>query len=201
MKGTHSITKIILNGLAVILPITIIGFILYWLVTSLENALAQIFRFLLPPYLHFPGKGIVVSLLLAYVVGLMMNSRMAQNLFGRWENMLQRIPLIKTLYGSLQDIIESFSPEKRKRFNRVVAVTLKDSGLRLIGYVTREDLSSLPVNIGGADTVAVYLPMSYQIGGYMVLVPRSMLEPVDLSVEDASRLVFTAGMSMGKHEA
>jgi uncharacterized membrane protein len=45
------------------------------------------------------------------------------------------------------------------------------------------------------DELLVYLPMSYQIGGYMIVVPRSMVEPVNLSVEDASRLVLTAGMS------
>jgi uncharacterized membrane protein len=61
--------------------------------------------------------------------------------------------------------------------------------------VTREDFSSLPGKLGASDTVGVYLPMSYQIGGYTVFLPRSAIEPIDMSVEDAMRFTLTAGMS------
>jgi uncharacterized membrane protein len=65
----------------------------------------------------------------------------------------------------------------------------------VLGFVTREDFGTMPVGLGGPDVVAVYLPMSYQIGGYTVLLPRRLVEPVDMSVEDALRFTVTAGMS------
>jgi uncharacterized membrane protein len=73
-------------------------------------------------------------------------------------------------------------------------VTIGDTPLRLIGFITREDFGDLPVGIGGDDAVAVYLPMSYQIGGFTTMVPRSAVQPVDMSIEQAMRFAVTAGM-------
>ena len=72
--------------------------------------------------------------------------------------------------------------------------------IRLIGFVTREDLSGLPKALGEDDRVAVYLPLSYQIGGYMLFMPRSALIPIDMSLEDAMRFSITAGMSTKRNE-
>jgi uncharacterized membrane protein len=198
MRCDGSFTKTLLKGLVVILPVAIIGVTTYWLLHTLEAGFAHVLRVVLPDSLYYPGMGLVVAVLTVYLVGLLMGSRAAQRLSDRWEHMLKRIPLVKSLYGAVQDIVQFFSSDKKKRFNKVVSVTLRDSAIRLIGFVTREDLSSLPQLAGATDTVVVYLPMSYQIGGYMALVPRSAVEPIDMSIEDASRLVFTAGMSIDK---
>lgn len=63
--------------------------------------------------------------------------------------------------------------------------------------MTQENLSTLPAGLGTADDILVYVPLSYQLGGHMVVVSRTQVTPLDLSIEDASRLVFTAGMSIG----
>jgi uncharacterized membrane protein len=94
--------------------------------------------------------------------------------------------------------LESFSQGKTRRFNRVVKIHLEQFDMWLIGFVTREDLTQLPDGLNNGTEIAVYLPMSYQIGGYLVFVPKSKVQPLNLSVEDASRLVLTAGMSIRK---
>jgi uncharacterized membrane protein len=78
---------------------------------------------------------------------------------------------------------------------QVVMVTVGQPSVRLLGFVTREDFSDCPEGMGGEDKVAVYLPMSYQIGGYTVNVPRSCVEPIDMSFQDAMRYALTAGMA------
>jgi uncharacterized membrane protein len=65
----------------------------------------------------------------------------------------------------------------------------------MIGFLTRESLEDLPGVVGAEDTVAVFLPMSYQVGGHTVLVPRSAVLPIDLPFETAMRFVLTAGIS------
>lgn len=85
--------------------------------------------------------------------------------------------------------------DRRKRYNRVVLVKFKEPQVQLVGFVTQEDITQLPLGMTNTEMVAVYLPMSYQIGGYLVFVPKSNIEPVELSIEDASRLILTAGMS------
>jgi len=66
---------------------------------------------------------------------------------------------------------------------------------RIIGFVTRRDLSNLPAGIGTADDVAVYLPMSYMIGGYLMVVHRTAVQPVDISVEDVLYFTLTADIT------
>jgi uncharacterized membrane protein len=68
-------------------------------------------------------------------------------------------------------------------------------GARAIGFVTRKDCSGLPAQVAGPGCVAVYFPMSYQIGGYTLYLPREKLRTVDMPIEEAMRLALTAGVS------
>ena len=79
---------------------------------------------------------------------------------------------------------------------QVVQIQIPGVPIRMLGFVTLEDLAGagLPTT-AGEDTVAVYLPMSYQIGGYMVLVPEAWVEPLEIGAEEALRLTLTAGLS------
>ena len=78
-------------------------------------------------------------------------------------------------------------------FKQVVAVRVQD--MRLIGFVTTEDVRGLPPSPEGEKLVAVYLPMSYGIGGYTVYLPKALVEPLDMSLEDAMRLTLIGGVS------
>jgi uncharacterized membrane protein len=64
-----------------------------------------------------------------------------------------------------------------------------------IGFVTRDDGGELGLGPATEGTIAVYFPMSYQIGGYTLLLPRDRVEPLDIPIETAMRLVLTGGMS------
>ena len=99
-------------------------------------------------------------------------------------------------YAPLKDLMRFLvQTEGERRFGQVVMVEFEQLSARLLGFVTCEEGREVSGLERDADSVAVYLPMSYQIGGFMVLVPRSAIEPVDVSVETALRLAITAGMS------
>ncbi|MGH8630174.1 MAG: DUF502 domain-containing protein, partial [Burkholderiales bacterium] len=80
------------------------------------------------------------------------------------------------------------------------SVSLPGTGVRVMGFVTREEFSDLPAGVAGDGEVAVYLPMSYQIGGYTVFMPRSQLREIQMSREDAMRFVLTAGVKTRSSE-
>lgn len=102
------------------------------------------------------------------------------------------------MYGSIRDLMSFFDTSKKKEFDKVVMVTVAGSNARLMGLVTREDFSKLPAGIDSSETVAVYLPMSYQMGGYTIFVSKADVKPVDMSIEEAMRFVLTAGVSSEK---
>ena len=96
-------------------------------------------------------------------------------------------------YAAFRDFMDYFSPGRKKDFEQVVTVTFGDTGMRLIGFVTQAD-DQLPEDFQ-RDYVMVYLPMSYMLGGYAVLVPRASVQPLNMSMEEAMRYVLTAGVT------
>jgi uncharacterized membrane protein len=152
-------------------------------------------QFIAPGWRYWTGLGMLLGLALVFAVGLMMNAWVTRRLLMYAETLMSRIPVVKSIYGGLRDLAKFLSRDSSKSgFHQVVMVSVTDH-IRVLGFVTREDFAGLPDKLGGPDTVGVYLPMSYQIGGYTVFLPRSAIEPIDMSVEDAMRFTLTAGMS------
>ena len=184
-----------LTGLAVLLPIVVTGWVIWWLVSTTESYLAWQLNFILPESAYLPGMGLIAALLLIFLIGLMMRTWLVSSLVRLGEKLLRRIPLVNTLYGSIRDFARFVSADPQQRFNRVVSIAWPGTEIRVIGFVTREDFETLPAELVNEDTIAVYLPLSYQIGGYTVLLPRRLTTPIDMSMEDALRFSITAGMS------
>jgi uncharacterized membrane protein len=98
------------------------------------------------------------------------------------------------VFGSVRDLLK-FMASGDKAGPRKVVLVSPVAGLKLIGIVTCEDLAFLGPAAAAEQSVAVYVPMSYQVAGYTIFVPRSAIQPLDLSVENAMRFCLTAGMS------
>jgi uncharacterized membrane protein len=191
-----SISKILITGFVTLLPIVLTIYLLYWLAVSSEQVMGNVLRFVLPDASYFPGLGMIAGLIVVFAVGLLMNAYIVRQLFALGEQVLYHLPLIKTVYRAFRDFFDFFSP-KKDQFGQVVAVTV--SGMELVGFVTQETPQRLPESFRDRDSVLVYLPMSYMVGGYTVLVPRSELRPLNMSMEEAMRFVVTAGIT-GKNE-
>ena len=192
--------KIMLQGLVAMLPTILTLYILFWLVRSAETVLGALLKVLLPDGWYIPGMGLLTGLVVTFLFGLALNAFLVRRLLVLSEKLMNRIPLVKTLYGSLKDFIGFFTAKRESQLNQVVTIELDIGGtpLRMIGFVTRSDFSGLPAGIGDDGEIAVYIPMSYQIGGYTVIVPRSAVKQVDISINRAMGFVVTGGMTADK---
>lgn len=190
--------KIFFTGLAAILPIVITLAVLWWLGSTTEQVLGELLQAMLPDLLYFPGLGIIAGIGLVLVVGVLLRAYVVRGLFDWMERQMQRIPVVKTIYGMVRDMTRLMSGDIKEQFGQAVLITLPGTDFKLVGFVTREDFAGLPANLGDEQTIAVYLPMSYMIGGYTLMLPRSRIEPLDLSLEDAMRFALTAGVSARK---
>jgi uncharacterized membrane protein len=189
------LARTFLTGLAAILPIMITLALLWWVGSTLERVLGGLLQAVLPDLLYFPGLGIFAGLVLILALGILLRAYVVRGLFDWLEHLMERIPVVKTIHGTVRDVTRLLSGDIHERFGQAVLVTFPGSDYRLVGFITRENFSGLPDNLGDEGTVAVYMPMSYQIGGYTVMLPRSRLELLDLSLEDAMRYALTAGVS------
>lgn len=182
------------TGLIAVLPILVTLALVMWLFRAAESVLGGMLGILLPTSLYLPGMGLLLAIGLIFLVGLGLQGVMFRGALSWLEDAINRIPLVKTVYGAVRDLTGLMNNKGERRFNQVVTIALPNVPIRLVGFITVESLAAAQIP-GGPDEVAVYLPMSYQIGGYTLLLPKSYLTPVDMSFEDAMRFVITAGVS------
>jgi uncharacterized membrane protein len=184
--------SILLKGLVTILPIGLTVYFVYWLGVTTEGLLSKPIRFALGESNYYPGMGLVTGFLLLFLVGLAVNAFLVRRVLDMGEELLLRVPVVKTVYSAIRDMTRLVNTDKKKGdLDRVVTL---DFGFgKLIGFVTQEHANTLGIG-GGEDLVAVYLPMSYQIGGYTIYISRSRVTETDLTVEQAMRIVLTGGV-------
>ena len=189
-----SIGRIFLTGIFTILPILATIYLVVWLFTAVERFLGKQLLFLLPDEYYRAGMGLLAALVLIFLIGLLMRAWLFRQLIKFGESLLLKIPLIKVVYRALKDLFGLFSDQKNSEALQVVSVQLPGTDMRLLGFLTRNDFSDMAEGVGSENEVAVYLPMSYQVGGYTVMMPRSQVTPVPMSREEAMRFVLTAGL-------
>jgi len=187
-----SISTNLLTGFITLLPIVLTLYFLYWLAVTSERVMGAALRWVLPEVLYFPGFGILAGLVLLFAVGLLMKAVLIRQLFNFSEKILFQLPFIKTIYRAMRDLFDFFSP-KKEGFGRVVIVNF--NGMEIIGFVTQEDSSRMPDAFSNQDSLLVYIPMSYMIGGFTLLIPREDLSPCDMSMDEAMRFALTAGIT------
>lgn len=182
------------RGLVVVLPMALTVWLLWWLGTTVESLLHQVILLFVPERSYIPGMGIVAAILLLIAAGMMVNAFLVRRVLASWERLMDRIPIVKSVYGAVRDFVQMLpAGGERRELHRVVLVRFGDA--TAIGFVTRDDAAELGLGPAGEDAVAVYFPLSYQIGGYTLLLPRARVEPLDLPIESAMRMVLTGGMS------
>lgn len=192
------ISRNILTGMVTLLPVVLTLYLLYWLAISAESLLGGAIRLILPKSFYWPGMGLTAGLAVVFAVGLMMHAYVFQRLFALGEQFLYHVPVIKSVYRSIRDFLDYFSPVRKKEFEQVVAVSFGTTGMQVVGFVTAAIPEHLPEDLREEDSILVYLPLSYMIGGYAVLMPRNAVRPLNMSIEEAMRFTLSAGIT-GTH--
>jgi uncharacterized membrane protein len=191
------IVAIFLQGLFALLPLIVTAIILGWLGLTAERTLGRAIKWIVPKaveHLYIPGMGVLAGIITIFLFGLLINIYGVPKLIHWGELLIGRVPLVKTIYGGVRDLLGYFSsPGSEGSVSKVVIVTFGDSGIKAVGLLTRENFDDLPEGLGGAGYVVVYFPYSYQIGGFSMLVPRESVQPIDMGLEDAMRYIVTAG--------
>ncbi len=197
----NSLGKLFLQGLAVIIPVTLTLSILWWMARGAERFLGGLLVLVLPEGWYLPGLGVVSAIAITILIGLLTHILLFQKLFAIPDALFKRLPLVKTIYSAFKDFVDYLSPDSKVGMSKVVLVKVPGQEYQMIGFVTREDFSRLPLELSIEQAIAVYLPMSYMVGGYTLFLPRSCLTPVDMSFEDGMKLVLTGAVSRDSDHA
>lgn len=183
-----------LKGLLAFLPVFLTVYSAYYFGNWLNDIANRGIHWLAPGLPDVPGLGIVIGIIAIYVLGVVVTSRLTRWIYKLIESPLRHLPVVKDLYTALKQLTALLTPQEKDELGKVVSVKHPDLSMRMVGLMMRSDVDNLDDAIASKDMVAVYFPMSYQIGGYTVFVPREWVSVVDMTVEAAMRNALTGWM-------
>lgn len=189
----RKIWNTVLKGLVAILPLGLTVYVVYWLAVTAEQLFSGLIKVIVPEPYYWPGLGLLTGLVVLYFVGLAVNAYVVSRALRMSDAFFARIPVVKTIYLAIRDFTRFFpSSGQGSDLRRVVLIQFGPG--KVIGFVTAESDEMLRRERQDVDTVAVYLPMSYMVGGYTLFVPRDLVEPTALSVEEGMRIALMGGV-------
>ncbi len=185
-----TIANTFLKGLLFTLPILFTFGLIVWLFMTAERLLRVPLEWILPAGWYITGMGVVSSAGIIFVLGVLVQAYLIKQIFAWLEDLVAHIPVVKTLYNSFKELINFIAGGNSKDMQQVVRFTM-DGSIHMIGFVTNEDVS-----LGDQDElVSIYVPMSYMIGGFLLYLPKSRCQSLDIPVQKAMQQVLTANIT------
>ncbi|MEW6109172.1 MAG: DUF502 domain-containing protein [Nitrospirota bacterium] len=175
------LTKYFFEGLLFLIPLVATIYVIYIVFIKIDG----LFKF------RVPGVGFVVTIITITVIGFIASNFLTRRLIIMLDRGITRLPLVKMIYTSIKDLIGAFVGEK-KSFNKPVLVELSPgSNVRVIGFVTRESLE----NFGLSESVAVYLPQSYNFAGNLIIVPKNQVSSINADSGNVMAFIVSGGIT------
>lgn len=175
--------KFLLNlffkGLLLVAPIFLSGYVVYWAIRNVDGLVN----------IGIPGVGILIVIIGITFVGYLVNTFITQPIYDYFSRLLNKVPLVKLIYGSIKDLMEAFVGEDKK-FNQPVIVEI-EGGMQKIGFLTQKSMENLNL----PEYVGVYFPFSYAFTGNFVLVLREKVKPLNVNSAEVMKYVVSGGIS------
>lgn len=189
--------RYLVAGLLVWLPLAATYIILAFAIRLIDRTLL-----LLPPQyrpenllgFEIPGLGVILTLLLVFLTGLIVTNFFGRRLVGAWESLLSRIPLVRSVYGALKQITASLFADASQSFREVVLVEYPRRGLWMLAFVTGETPRKFK-QVVGQQLINIYVPTTPNpTSGFYIMVPPEDLKRLDVPVEVGLKMILSAGV-------
>ena len=189
MKFWKGLIKYFMQGLLYLVPITVT----LWVIIFAFNYLDSLVKPYETEYLGFeiPGLGLLILAVIIVFIGYLGSTIIFNPLISLIERIINRAPLIKDIYSAIKDLLSAFVGSKKK-FNSPVLVTMNETGLKRIGFVTRENIDQMNIPAG---YMVVYLPFSYGVMGTVIIVKEEMVEKLEESSTNVMKFIVSGGVT------
>jgi uncharacterized membrane protein len=192
----RSLRRYLVAGILVWLPILVVIWVIRFLVQLMDQTLLLLPEAYRPEALFgfaLPGLGALLAFSIVLVTGLLVTNLIGRQLVGYWEELLQRIPLVRSIYSSVKGLAESvFSQDSA--FRKVVLIPYPRAGVWSIGFLTAENLGEISAKTG-VPSVCVFIPTTPNpTSGFIVIVPRTEVIELAMNVDAAMKMIVTLGV-------
>ncbi len=186
----NRLIKYFLQGLLFTAPI----FIVFYVIVHIFLQIGSILNFLgitIHPVID-PIIGLVLLISFIILMGLLGSSIIFKPLFNFIEKLIEKAPLIKTMYSAVKDLMSAFVGTKKKFNQPILFKPSKSEDIERLGFITSTDLSELGIS---KTKIAVYIPFSYAISGAVFIVPVENITPIDVPPAELMKFIISGGIS------
>ncbi len=191
------IRRYLIAGLLVWLPIGVTIVIIRLLVGFMDKTLTVIPRAYHPDTLlgiHLPGLGVVLTLLIVFLTGVIVANFFGRRMIVVWESLLARIPLVRTIYTSVKQIAETVFASNGQSFRKVLLVEYPRRGIWTLAFQTGKSLGEIKT-LTGSEVVNVFVPTTPNpTSGFFIMVPREDIVELQMSVDDGLKMIMSMGV-------
>ncbi|WBL63296.1 DUF502 domain-containing protein [Thauera sp. WB-2] len=189
--------KYFITGLLIWIPLAITFMVLAWIVSTLDAILLWLPNGFQPrDYMGFdvPGVGVVASLLIVFLTGLVAANVLGQKLVKLWEALLARIPVVKSIYYSVKQVSDTLFSSSGQAFRKALLVQYPRQGAWTIAFLTGQPGGDAARHLVG-DYVSVYVPTTPNpTSGFFLMMPRADVIELDMSVDEALKYIISMGV-------
>ena len=193
----RSLRRYAMSGLLVWVPILVTVLVVRFILELMDKTLVLLPRDLRPDNLlglHIPGLGAVLAVVVVLLTGLLVTNYIGRALVGLWEDLLERIPFVRALYGGVKSFSETLLSNKGNSFKQVLLVQYPRAGLWSVGFQTTDQLPEINQKLG-APHVCVFIPTTPNpTSGFIFVAPLSEVVPLQMSVDEAMKMIVTLGV-------
>jgi uncharacterized membrane protein len=198
---TGSVIKLILRryliaGLLVWLPIIATVLVVRFILNLMDQLLPHPLRPEVLLGVHIPGLGALLALLILLATGLLVTNIVGSALVRAWEDVLNRIPFIRAVYGGVKSFSTTILSNSGNSFKKVLLIEYPRAGMWSVGFQTATDVRLSPAQ-GSEPLLCVFIPTTPNpTSGFIVMVPRSQAIELDMNVDAAMKMIVTLGVVM-----
>lgn len=194
---TLSLRRYLLAGLVVWLPILITIGVLRFIIDLLDNTLALIPRYYQPEQLighHIPGLGVILSLVILLITGIIATNYLGQRLVAWGESILSRIPLVRSIYKTVKQVINAVLSTNSEAFRKVVIIEYPRKGLWSIAFQTGS--ANTKINDKTKDEmISVFIPTTPNpTSGFLMMISKRDVVELDMSIDEALKFIISLGV-------
>lgn len=187
--------RTIMAGLTIIAPLWVTGWVLKTLFNWADGFSAPLIRQMAKPLgypeFHIPGLGFVLTFVILWIVGAFAANVVGRSLLRYGRGALEGLPLVRTIYAPVQQLMETLTSPSKAGFEKVVLVEYPRTGLWTLGFLAGD----VPREAEAAPAHSIFVPTAPNpTTGFMLIVPPEQLRPTELGVEEALKMIVSAGV-------
>lgn len=189
--------RYLVAGLLIWAPLAVTYFLLRFAVNLMDKTLSVLPKQYQPEELlgfHIPGLGVILTFVVLFLTGMLAANFVGRYVVGGWESLLDRIPIVRTIYGGAKNFAEIVFSESNDSFKKVLLIEYPRKGIYSLAFQTSSELGEVQGRTG-EDVVCCFVPTTPNpTSGFVIMLPRKDVRVLDMEIDEALKMIISLGV-------